>query len=218
MISPSNGSAWANTTPLGRSRAESAPTQPLGGRRAASPGNKKFNWVPVVAIVLFAAAAGLVTFLLMNNGSKRGPAIEFGGDDYEAADPEAVVEVVAVEEAAPVDRSNDSGDRVWVKGEASDYKGSYPIRMTFEMSQSGRFVGKYAYEVTLRKYGRGPSSWFVIDGTCGSRGYYTDVEAYTYMYGESEPFEKLDLVVGPDDVTGTLTNLATGEVFDIDLH
>ncbi len=210
-------------TPLGTSQHQRVATQPLP--RPGAPKKKSKNlWVLVVPFLFFAVVAGTGAFFLMNNGNKshRGAPLVFNDQEsagmVDIAEPmaEEVVTEEAVEEVV-VDTSDltELGALQYVKGTLRNSKGSYPIVMYYELGYNDSFTGRYAYNLTLNKYGDVAASWITLRGNYTIDGNQIHVDAYTYLYGEPDPFESLYMTIHDSYISGTITNLDTYDDFDL---
>ena len=210
-------------TPLGTSQHQRVATQPLS-RRTAPKKKSKNVWVPVLFLLFFAILAGSVAFFVINNNKKshRGAPLVFEGPETaEMVDIEspAVEEVVVEEPVEEVIVETEGLTEInavqYVKGTLRNSKGSYPIVMYYELGYDDSFTGRYAYNLTLNKYGDVAASWITMRGFYTIDGNKIDVEAYTYLYGEEEPFEAMEMTIRDSYISGVITNMNTYEPFDL---
>lgn len=97
----------------------------------------------------------------------------------------------------------------------------YPIVMELTVDPSGRVMGRYAYKLTLDKYGRGESSWFRIVGQLLSYGGESDIKIGLITRnpetGQTFEYMLLDVMASePLVLSGRLCNV--NYIYDPDGH
>ena len=75
--------------------------------------------------------------------------------------------------------------------------GEYPVTMRISVSSTGKVTGKYAYRITLEKYGDKPSSWIKIQGRINGNS----VKLSQDCPGISEKWPPIDATILTDSST-----------------
>lgn len=119
------------------------------------------------------------------------------------------------DEIAEIPMEDYAGDYV-MTGKFSDRNGEYPVKFKFKIDQNGNITGVYSYDLTIRKYGDVPSSYFSLDGTLSTDG---TVRLTSRLHNHNEPFETFYLSISQDKhrLDGYLENCTGHDRLDVDV-
>ena len=94
----------------------------------------------------------------------------------------------------------------YMTGYVSNDEGDYQIAMNITIDSDGKVQGRYNYDLTVKKYGDVPSSYFYLDGNVvDNEG---NIVMTSRLYGKDEAFETIKLRLSDDKkyLDGTLEN------------